>query len=282
VYSGQMRSAFDEKCLEEKGKYYFTVRAKGTGRFEDSAIAKSEVWDNTDGSGSSGPVTDIYVWPTVEPDSAENIENLRYTLIATPSSSVAASIENDPESLAKFAKLELAYCKAGNYRVTVNVTPKAVQQGMTGDVTIDGAGLNAEGTAGGDVTFTVDAAAAQTLPEGYGNAVFVDMKLDGVTTNADNTLKIPVYVTVPVPAQMTQPENLTILHYDENGAYETITPTITQTASGQWTAAFALTHFSTFALAEPARLKGDVNEDGSITAADMQRIYAHMNGSNPF
>jgi len=27
-------------------------------------------------------------------------------------------------------------------------------------------------------------------------------------------------------------------------------------------------------------LKGDVNEDGSITAADMQRIYAHMNGSN--
>ena len=27
---------------------------------------------------------------------------------------------------------------------------------------------------------------------------------------------------------------------------------------------------------------GDVNQDGNIDATDMQRIYTHMNGTNPF
>lgn len=243
--SGQMRTQFDQALVKESGFYYFTVQAKGSGRFEDSAVAESGI------NVYSGPTADVYEWPTVKPDTAENINTLRCELVEANASAVADSIVNDSESLAKFIELDNAYCAEGNYQVKVQVTPEAVQQGIAEGVTIDGAGLNAEGDAGGDVIFTVDAADAKTLPEGYGNAVFVDMQVSGITTNEDNTLKIPVYVTVPVPEQITQPENLIILHYDENGGYEEITPIMNQAENGQWTAAFALTHFSTFAFTEP-------------------------------
>lgn len=79
----------------------------------------------TESDTPSGPVTDIFVWPTEQPDNAENVQTVRAALLKATPVRWQRQLKCKPESLAKLQELEAAYCKAGNYQVKVQVTPAA-------------------------------------------------------------------------------------------------------------------------------------------------------------
>jgi len=229
-------------------------------------------------------IADLYIWNCNVEDTEKTASAVRQELVEkNMQNDLATAMETDQLALQVTASLE------GHYKVEknigdVNVVVDAVTQqaGVSEQIEIVGAALNAEDE-GATVTLSLaETTETPNLDErSYKNVIVTDMDLTGIKPNTDGSLQVPVHITMPVPETMENPQNFVILHYGENGTdYEKIEP-ILEVQDGMYFASFSLTHFSTFVFAERAYQKGDVNEDGNITAADMQRIYAHMNGSNP-
>lgn len=202
----------------------------------------------------------------------------------TASDEIAVAMASDDKTerdnvVAKVSELEESYKDI----MGINVSVTAVEGSYTdaSQVTIIGAGLNST-TEKAAVQLKLDKPSKEyTLDElQYKNTVQLSMELANASVNEDGTLKVPVYITMPVPTNITIPKNFVILHYRQNGdGFDEIHPNFNEDYT---MASFMLTHFSDFVLAEATTtegLLGDVNGDGKITAADMQSIYAHMNGS---
>lgn len=259
------------------GNYYFRVRALSpdiTAVANGDFSAASEIYSYIDIAG------DLSRWNQEIADQTKTAAEAREELLALlPSTDLATKMVTEDAVLDGIASLEEAYQAEKQIQVEVDVSSEAQDAGVSQAMTITGAALNAESdntTVTLKVTKPTDGFTAD-LTE-YKNTVFVDMDLENVNLNEDGTLKVPVYITMPLPENITIPQNFRIVHYHKSDdGYDVITPVI----NSDGTVSFPLTHFSHFAFTELGGLKGDVNGDGTITAADMQRIYAHMNGSNP-
>jgi hypothetical protein len=105
-----------------------------------------------------------------------------------------------------------------------------------------GAALSAESGYIG-LEITVPAEKKDVSTNNYINSVQLDIKLvnNGVQVN---TLKAPITITMPIPSGITS-DRLTILHYSEDGSYETAK----YKNNGDGTVTFTVTHFSTFVFA---------------------------------
>lgn len=87
----------------------------------------------------------------------------------------------------------------------------------------------------------------------------IKLKVNDVTMSL---LKIPVTITMPIPAELME-EDLVILHYASDGS---VTEVIYPTINGEdKTFTFAVTHFSTFVLANE---KDGVDNDTDVNTEE--------------
>ena len=116
-----------------------------------------------------------------------------------------------------------------------------------GNVKVVGAALNA--TANNDtVQLTINKTDANSEilidSDKYKNTVQLNIELK-VNNTKLSVLDVPITITMPIPHGI-DPSKLEILHFSNNGTYETIIPKI----NGDGTCTFTVTHFSQFIFAE--------------------------------
>ena len=143
-----------------------------------------------------------------------------------------------------------------------------------------GAALNiAQVNEGAENTVTLAIAApeaAHTLEQQYQNVLAFSMALE----NAADRLTVPVQITLPVP-NAANAAALVLFHYHDDGTREEV-PYTRSTVDGQSYVTFVVTAFSDFQFAEGSGfMPGDVDQNGVVDIIDLQRLYAHLSGSNP-
>lgn len=156
------------------------------------------------------------------------------------------AMQTDSEVLNKVSELENLY--NGKNGITTNSKIADELSINTEDVTIIGAGLNAEPNS--TVTFNIEKAKPEEEQvynrDIYKNAVQFSLDLS-VNDSKVTELKIPVTVTLPIPEGMDV-SKLVILHAHTNdNGFDTIYPKISADKNKM---TFTVTHFSTFVFAE--------------------------------
>ncbi|MDE7331047.1 MAG: hypothetical protein K2O16_02235 [Lachnospiraceae bacterium] len=159
-------------------------------------------------------------------------------------SELKIAMQSDSDIQSKLQQLESRYIKEQGITVSfpsvedVSIAPERIS--------VLGAGLNAGREQ--QVTLKISRPSSESPynPDVYKNVVQFNMELliDGTVKKE---LEVPVTITLPVPDGMNI-DRLCILHYSSSdGSYETILPR----KNGNGTVSFTITHFSTFAFAEP-------------------------------
>lgn len=152
---------------------------------------------------------------------------------------LAVSMQTDQDTRDAMTEAEKRFSEEKGISVNTSVASDMADK-VSGGVSILGAAFNA----GSDVrnmtlNITKPTQEKEVDKEQYKNVVQINMTLDGAADTQN--LKVPVRITMPIPVGV-DPENLQILHYHNDGSYETIWPYI---SDGM--ASFTLTSFSTFA-----------------------------------
>lgn len=237
-----------------EGVYSFTVRAISQ---DITKIANGD-WSAKSAGNNVGEIVDevsgkLDNWNDAMDDAAVTTESaiqlVQDGIYQEDASDLAVSMVTDADVLNKVDSLETVYQQKTGITVGVEVTENAKIDATANEISIVGAALNST-TENGTVTLKLDKPAEDyTLdPLEYKNTVLFDMNLEGPDINQDGTLKVPVYITLPVPSNITIPENFVILHYHHSDdGFDIIHPKL---SADKKYASFAVTHFSTFALAE--------------------------------
>lgn len=240
----------------EAGKYFVRVL---NGTYPDSCTFTIK-----------GNVTDA---PTTSDDVETQLDNIM---------DLAATAEEKVSKIIETLKLD-ELCKAMQQKISILVQISDLEKQYIADKKIEvtepevttkkmdkhkiktvGAGLNADK---GKVTLSVtDSTQKVEIPaDKYHNTVALDIKLK-VNDVTMSLLKIPVTITMPIPAELME-EDLVILHYASDGSVaEVIYPTIN---GEDKTFSFAVTHFSTFVLAN--------EKDGASNDTDVNTEEADTN-----
>jgi len=149
------------------------------------------------------------------------------------------------------------------------------------EISVVGAGLNA--AAGQEVRLEVSVPAEKEYvsDQHYANSVQLDIRLKREGESV-HELDIPVTITLPVPKGLDA-KRLVILHYSEDGSFETVNCR----DSGNGMVTFTVSRFSTFVFAEqkPGGEEGnDVSSDSdegasyTVQSGDTMSKIARANG----
>ena len=160
------------------------------------------------------------------------------------------SLQTSDETLAAMAKIEEEYKEVKDIEVLPATSD--VEKIAADKIEMTGAALNvSEGTVQLNIKNQKEAGSGIINTDIYTNIIAFDMSVkssEGIDFSKE--LEVPVTISMPIPEGMDS-SRLVILHYRADGAEELITPRI---ENGK--AIFAITHFSTFALAEKKESSG--------------------------
>lgn len=221
-----------------------------------------------------------------------NADGVLSSLKTLNTDDLAASMQTNSDVLNNIESLEQAYAAEKNITVT-NMVDNAVKDKIDPDrISIVGAALNAaQGVNNMSLHFAPPNEEVVVDDSQYKNVVQIDIKLNGAAVSGN--LDVPVRITMPIPTGVSE-IRLVILHYHEDGSYETVE--CQDNFDG--TVSFTLTSFSTFAFAETAfdyimtiddltysNVTGEVTTNVSITNnTDMYNnallVLAVYNGEN--
>ena len=200
---------------------------------------------------------------------AGNIDEKVQQVKDIDNSTLKSSLQTSNEALQAMGKIEDEYKNAKGIEVLPATSD--VEKIAANKIEMTGAALNvSEGTIQLNVKDQKEAGSSIINTDIYTNIIAFDMSVnssEGVDFSKE--LEVPVTIAMPIPEGMDS-SRLVILHYRADGAEELITPRI---ENGK--AIFAITHFSTFALAEK---KGSSEAD--VPDGSAPRIIVAEDGSS--
>ncbi len=178
-------------------------------------------------------------------NAATNEEALQQVKDTIEKESLKLAMQTDEDTLQAMSALEEAYVEEQG----IQVEKPAVSEGAEAyvkaeDISMVGAGLNA---AEGD-TLQLEVSVPEKkeiVPGTYSKKsvqLDIELKRNGESVHE---LEIPITITLPIPEGLDI-NRLVILHYHEDGSYETVNPK----NNGDGTLTFTITRFSTFVFAE--------------------------------
>ena len=186
---------------------------------------------------------------------------------------LAASMQANKGVLNSIKDIEEDYKTEKNIIVSSSVAVDISNRLDASKISVTGAALNATLTATDtdiknvSLNFTVPSSEVVVDDSQYKNWVQLDIDLDGVPNSAK--LDVPVQITMPIPTGVYS-ERFVILHYRNDGTYETIRPTI----NSDGTATFTVTRFSIFVFAnEVAPASNNSNSSYSSSSDDDSTVY---------
>lgn len=172
-------------------------------------------------------------------------------------SELASAMQADKGVLNSIKDLEDRYKAAENITVSSSVASDISDRLDASKISVVGAALNAQGANQQMSLNFKKPDEEQVIDESqYKNWVQFSIDLDG--TADSSRLEVPVQITMPIPTGVFA-ERLVILHYHQDGSYETIWPSI----NGDGTATFTVTSFSTFVFANEVEDAVVRNNSGS-------------------
>ncbi len=224
--------------MNKKGVYRFRILAMSNDIFEAVDSEWSEWSPEISSEEFTSPVAaelrDLL-------DSNAGADEILNVLEKEDQKELALSIQTDPVIRNTMGEAEKRFSEEKGISVKTDVASDMADK-ISGGISVLGAAFNA----GDDVknmtlNITKPTLEKEVDKEQYKNVVQINMTLDGAADT--QKLKVPVRITMPIPEGVSA-QDLQILHYHNDGSYETIWPYI----SGK-TASFTLTSFSTFIFA---------------------------------
>lgn len=256
---------------------YFSPEVEGSFRFTVQAFSQSVLWEPSAWSNSCEyvyrliPVEEVseIISQISGMDTAEAVESVK----AINTSSLATAMTESSTVLEGIKALEEKLDVAQAINVTESVEQLFALDTMP--VELVGAAFNAD--SGETVTLHIQEK-SDTMPEvnknTYASSVSFSMHLEVNNVKHTGALSIPVLIKLPVPKGMN-PSLLKILHYhDGSDQAEIILPEVTLGADGQWYAAFTITSFSDFALANtmPDLLTAKISDKWTVALDEWYQI----------
>ena len=224
--------------MNKKGVYRFRILAMSNDIFEAVDSEWSEWSPEISSEEFTSPVAaelrDLL-------DSNAGADEILNVLEKEDQKELALSIQTDPVIRNTMGEAEKRFSEEKGISVKTDVASDMADK-ISGGISVLGAAFNA----GDDVknmtlNITKPTLEKEVDRQQYKNVVQINMTLDGAADT--QKLKVPVRITMPIPEGVSA-QDLQILHYHNDGSYETIWPYI----SGK-TASFTLTSFSTFIFA---------------------------------
>ena len=195
-------------------------------------------------------------------ETVEGVKKIDNTILKT-------ALQTDNDAVEAMAKIENEYTTAKG--IEVRPATSDVEKIAADKIEMTGAALNvSKGTVQLNVKDQTEKGSSIINTEIYTNIIAFDMSVtssEGIDFSKE--LEVPVTIAMPIPEGMDA-SRLVILHYRADGTEELITPRI---ENGK--AIFAITHFSTFALAEKKDGSGADVPDGPAP-----RIIVDSDGSS--
>lgn len=262
--------------MQGAGRYHCKVVAI-SGDIETTAngVGVSDYYDTTAAADDiSGIISDAMEGAT----SAEALETIKAEI---NKASLRTAMQTDDTVLNQIKDLESAY--AAEQGITVNAPTVSAEAGAyvkADEISVVGAGLNA--AAGQEVRLEVSVPAEKEYVPGqyYAISVQLDIQLKRAGESV-HELDIPVTITMPIPRGLDG-RRLAILHYSEDGSFETVN----SRNNGDGTVTFTVSHFSTFAFAEQKEDSGasgndqpdsaDTDEDDSDGNSVSEYVVANL------
>ena len=226
------------KDMNVKGVYRFRILAMSNDIFEAVDSEWSEWSTEISSEEFTSPVAaelrDLL-------DSNAGADEILNVLEKEDQKELALSVQTDPVIRNTMGEAEKRFSEEKGISVKTDVASDMADK-ISGGISVLGAAFNA----GDDVknmtlNITKPTLEKEVDRQQYKNVVQINMTLDGAADT--QKLKVPVRITMPIPEGVSE-QDLQILHYHNDGSYETIWPYI----SGK-TASFTLTSFSTFIFA---------------------------------
>ena len=227
--------------INSQGTYRFRVKALSNNIFEAVDSDWSE-WSpeksSIDMAGSVGTELEALL------EGNAGADELLAVLEGKSTEALAVAIQTDAKAGSMIAEAEKIFAVERGISVNAEIASDMADK-INGTVSILGAAFNA-GTNVKSMTLNISKPTTdkEVDKQQYKNVVQINMTLDGA---ADvQNLKIPVKITMPIPAGVDS-NGLQILHYHNDGSYETIWPENINISGGY--VSFTLTSFSTFVFA---------------------------------
>ncbi|MDE6203454.1 MAG: hypothetical protein K2G19_08255, partial [Lachnospiraceae bacterium] len=225
--------------IGDEGSYTFRVQAIS----HDIAKYAHSEWSTSSPLVSSSEVDKTLEEIIQNPNAVEAVNDLKNE-DKVNKSELKVAMQSNSDVQSKMQQLEYRYIEEQGITISspsvedVSIAPEKIS--------VLGAGLNAG--RGQQIALKISKPGTESPynPDVYKNVVQFNMELliDGTVKKE---LEIPVTITLPVPDGMNI-DRLCILHYSSaDSSYETIIPR----KNGNGTVSFTITHFSTFAFAEP-------------------------------
>ncbi|MBO6299140.1 MAG: hypothetical protein J6N53_09865 [Lachnospiraceae bacterium] len=203
------------------------------------------------------------VTPSNIDETVEGVKKIDNTILKT-------ALQTDNDAVEAMAKIEGKYTEAKGIKI-MQATSE-VSKIPANEVEMTGAALNvSEGTVQLNVKDPKTEGSAIINTDIYTNIIAFDMSVtssEGIDFSKE--LEVPVTISMPIPEGMDA-SRLVILHYRADLTEELITPRI---ENGK--AIFAITHFSTFALAE----KKDSSNVIDVPDGPAPRIIVNTDGTS--
>lgn len=165
-------------------------------------------------------------------------ENINMSVLHT-------AMQTDNSVLEQIRQLESGYIAEQGITVSAPFVSKEASAYVNASkISVVGAGLNAAANSTVALEISVPDVYEKIPGQSYANSVQLDISLN-VDGNSVHQLDIPITVTMPVPTGIDL-SRLVVLHYFEDGTYETVL----LKNNGDGTITFTVDKFSTFVFAE--------------------------------
>ena len=205
---------------------------------------------------------------------ASNVEQKVQQVKDLDKDTLKTSLQTSNEALAAMANIEDTYVKTKGIEILPATSD--IERIATDNIEMTGAALNvSQGTIQLSVKDQKENGSGVINTDIYTNIIAFDMSVkssEGVDFSKE--LEVPVTISMPIPEGMDTAK-LVILHYRADGTEELIHPRI---ENGK--AVFAITHFSTFALAEKKEESGDASLGNTFSIAEAEAGVKVMDGNH--
>lgn len=184
-----------------------------------------------------------------------------------------SAMQTDNSVLEQIRQLESGYIAEQGITVSApSVSKEASAYVNASKISVVGAGLNAVANSSVTLEVSVPDAYEKIPGQSYANAVQLDISLN-VDGKSVHQLVIPITVTIPVPTGIDL-SRLVVLHYFEDGTYETVL----LKNNGDGTVTFTVDKFSTFVFAETVQEDTENSKDTeNSNDTGNSNVYSSLN-----
>lgn len=240
------------------GRYRCTVRAL-SGDIEAMANgAEGEFSEYYDTTATADSISGIISGAMENATAGEALETIKTDV---DKAALRTAMQTDDTVLGQIRDLESAY--AAEQGITVDAPTVSEEAGAyvkADEISVVGAGLNAAAGQKVGLEVSVPAEKEYVPSQHYANSVQLDIRLKRGEESV-HELDIPITITLPIPKGLDA-KRLVILHYREDGSFETVNCR----NSGDGMVTFTVSRFSTFAFAEQKDNSGEAGDDQSDNA----------------